>query len=185
MKRLLLLGALGAAVLVPAATASPAATHALRGTVVAKDRAHHALVVALPTGRVQTLVAPAAFERTGIGRKVAIRYSSLAGRLPVALGVSLGGHASHAVVRGTIVRLVKRHAIINAGGSVLNLTLRAPKGQRALASANDHFKTGDTVKVEIPPMKRRGALAAQPLDARRTAAGLASAQSPGDKPAAQ
>lgn len=149
MKRLLLLGALATAVLVPAAAASPAATHTLRGTVVAKDRAHHALVVALPGGKVQTLVAPAAFGRADIGRKVVIRYSGLAGRLPVALGVSLKGRASHAVVRGTIVRLVKRHAIINAGGSVLDVTLKAPKGQRALASANDHAKTGDTVKVEV------------------------------------
>lgn len=149
MKRLLLLGALAAAVLVPAAAASPAATHTLRGTVVAKDRAHHALVVALPGGRVQTLVAPAAFGRTDVGRRVVIRYTGLAGQLPVALGVSLKGHARHAVVRGTMVRLVKRHAIINAGGSVLNVTLKAPKGQRALASVKDTPTAGDTVKVEV------------------------------------
>ena len=149
MKRLLLLGVLAAAVLVPAATASPATTHTLRGTVVAKDRVHRALVVALPGGRVQTLVAPAAFARTGIGRRVVIRYTGLAGQLPVALGVTLGGHAHHAVVRGTIVRLVKRHALINAGGSVLNVTLKAPKGQRVLASASSGPKVGDTVKVEV------------------------------------
>jgi len=149
MKRLLLLGALAAVVLVPVAAASPAATHTLRGTVVAKDRAHHALVVALPGGKVQTLVAPAAFARTGIGRRVVIRYTGLAGQLPVALGVSLKGHAHHAVVRGTIIRLVKRHAILNAGGSVLNVTLKAPKGQRALASASSGPKVGDTVKVEV------------------------------------
>ena len=149
MKRLLLLGALAAVVLVPVAAASPAATHTLRGTVVAKDRVHHALVVALPGGRVQTLVAPAAFGRTGIGRRVVIRYTSLAGQLPVALSVSLKGHASHAVVRGTIVRLIRRHAIINAGGSALNVTLRAPKAQRTLASAKSGPTVGDTVKVEV------------------------------------
>jgi len=149
MKRLLLFGVLAAAVLVPVAAASPAATHTLRGTVVAKDRAHHALVVALPGGKVQMLVAPAAFGRTDIGRRVVIRYTGLAGQLPVALGVSLKGHARHVVVRGTIVRLVKRHAILNAGGSVLNVTLKAPKGQRVLASAKDAPKAGDTVKVEV------------------------------------
>jgi len=151
MKRLLLLGVLAAAVLVPVAAASPAVTHTLRGTVVAKDSAHHALVVALPGGKVQTLVAPAAFGRTDIGRKVAIRYTTIAGRLPVALGVSLTGHTSHAALRGTIVRLVKRHAILNAGGSVLNVTLKAPKGQRALASAKvePQAQVGDTVKVEV------------------------------------
>ena len=149
MKRLLLLGALIAAVLVPAAAAAPAATHTLRGTVVAKDRAHHALVVALPGGKVQTLIAPAAFQRTDVGRRVVIRYSALAGQLPVALGVSLEGHARHAVVRGTMVRLVKRHAIINAGGSVLNVTLRAPKKQRSLASSQSGPSAGDSVKVEV------------------------------------
>ncbi len=149
MKRLLLLGVLAAAVLVPAAAASPAATNTLRGTVVAKDRAHRALVVALPSGKVQTVVAPAAFGRTGIGRKVVIRYAGRAGRLPVALGVSLEGQAHRAVVRGTIVRLAKRRTIINAGGSMLNVTLKAPKGQRALASAKSGPKAGDTVKIEV------------------------------------
>ena len=149
MNRLLLLGALAAVVLVPVAAASPAATQTLRGTVVAKDRAHHALVVARPDGSVQTLVAPAAFGRTDVGRKVVIRYSSLTGRLPVALRVSLMGSARHAVVRGTMVRLVKRTAIINAGGSVLNVTLRAPTGKRALASVKDTPKAGDIVKVEV------------------------------------
>ena len=149
MKRLLLLGVLAVAVLVPAAAASPAATNTLRGTVVAKDRAHRALVVALPGGKVQTVVAPAAFGRTGIGRKVVIRYAGRAGRLPVALGVSLEGQARRAVVRGTIVRLAKRRTIINAGGSMLNVTLKAPKGQRALASAKSGPKAGDTVKIEV------------------------------------
>lgn len=149
MNRLLVLGALAAAVLVPAATAAPTATHTLRGTVVGKDRAHHALIVARPGGSVQTLVAPAVFARTNVGRTVVVRYTSLAGRLPVALGVSLKGHARHAVVRGTMVRLVKRHAMINAGGSVLNVTLKAPKKQRALASAKDGPQAGDTVEVEV------------------------------------
>ena len=53
------------------------------------------------------------------------------------------------VVRGTIVRLVKRHAIINAGGSVLNVTLRAPKRQRSLASSQSGPSAGDSVKVEV------------------------------------
>lgn len=149
MRRLLLLGALAAAFLVPAATAAPPATHSLRGTVVAKDRVHHALVVARAGGNVQTLVAPAAFVRTSVGRTVVIRYTSVTGRLPMAQGVSLKGHTHRAVIRGMLVRLVKRHAIINAGGSVLNVTLKAPKRQRTLASANDGPRNGETVKVEV------------------------------------
>ena len=149
MKRLLLLGALAAAVLVPAATAAPAATHTLRGTVIAKDRAHQALVVARPGGRVQMLVAPAAFGRTGIGRTVVIRYTGVAGRLPVALTVSVKGRTKRALVQGTIVRLVRRQAIVNAGGSLLRVTLRAPERQRSLASAQDGPGVGDTVRVEV------------------------------------
>ena len=149
MKRLLLLGVIAAAVLVPAATAAPTSTGTLRGTVVAKDRAHHALVVARPGGRVQMLVAPAAFGRTGIGRTVLIRYSAAAGRLPLALTVSLKGRARTAVVQGTIVRLARRQAIINAGGSLLKVTLKAPKAQRSLAAANSGPGVGDAVKVEV------------------------------------
>jgi len=149
MKRVLLLGAVVAAILVPAAVASPAATHTLRGTVVAKDRAHHALVVASSGGKVQTLVAPGAFARTHVGRRVVIRYTGVAGRLPRAVSVSLKGKAQHAVVRGTIVRLVKRHAIINAGGTVLNVTLKTAKRHRALASATSGPQVGDTVEVEV------------------------------------
>jgi len=149
MKRLLLLGVLAAAVLVPTATAAPSATGTLRGTVIAKDRSHHALVVARPGGKVQMLVAPAAFGRTGVGRTVVIRYSAVAGGLPVALTVSLEGRAHKAMVQGTIVRLVKRQAIINAGGSLLRVTLKAPKAQRSLALAKRGPGVGDTVKVEV------------------------------------
>ncbi len=149
MNRLLLLGALAVVVLVPTATAAPAATGTLRGTVVAKDRAHRALVVARPGGTVQMLAAPTAFSRTRVGRTVAIRYSSVAGKLPVALTVALEGKAHRALVQGTIVRLAKRRAVINAGGSLLDVTLKAPKRQRALASVLDAPRAGDTVKVEV------------------------------------
>ena len=84
MKRLLLLGVLAAAVLVPAATAAPRPRHA-PGTVIAKDRAHHALVVARPGGRVQMLVAPAAFGRTGDRPQGRDPVQRRRGRLPLAL----------------------------------------------------------------------------------------------------
>lgn len=170
MKRLLLLGALAAAVLVPAAAASPAAQHTLRGTVVAKDRAHHALVVALPGGAVKTVIAPQAFGRTHVGRTVVIRYTGLAGRLPMALGVSLKGHARHAVVQGTIVRLVKRDAVINAGGTALHVHLTATKAKRALASVETDPKVGDTVKVEVE-IDPDGSLAASAVVATAAPAG--------------
>ena len=94
MKRLLLLGALAAAVLVPAATAAPATTGTLRGTVVAKDRAHHALVVARPGGAVQMVIAPERLRpHRASGAPSSSAISAVTGRLPVALSVSLKGHA--------------------------------------------------------------------------------------------
>lgn len=149
MKRFLLLGALAAAMIVPAAVASPSAIHTIRGTVVAKDRAHRGLVVALPGGAVKTIVAPRAFGRTDVGRNVVIRYTALAGRLPVARAISLEGRTRHAVVRGTIVRVVRRNAVINAGGTALRVHLTAPKAKRLLAAVPSTPSSGDTVEVEV------------------------------------
>jgi hypothetical protein len=148
MKRLLV-AALAATVLVPVASAASSPTHTLRGTVVAKDRAHHGLVVALPGGRVQTLVAPQAFARTDVGRKVVLRFTPVAGRLSVATGVSVVGSTRHAVVRGTIVRLVRRHAVVNAGGSAFHVTLRPSTGKRVLALSSSGPGVGDTVEIEV------------------------------------
>ena len=150
MKRLLLPAALAVTVLVPAAAAAPATTHTLQGTVIAKDGAHHALVVARPGGAVQLVVAPKALGHTALGRKVVIRYSGLAGGLPVALTVSPKALVHRAVVRGTIVRLAGQHAVINAGGSLLGVNLpAAKKSGRGLASARSGPGVGDSVRVEV------------------------------------
>jgi len=149
MTRLIPFAALIAAILVPAAVAAPKAMQTLHGTVVAKDSAHYGLVIALPGGAVQTFVAPSVFGRTDVGRTLVVRFAPVAGKLPVAVSVRLTGHASRAVVRGTVVRIVNRHAIINAGSSALRVTLRAPKGKRVLASANSGPQAGDTVTANV------------------------------------
>jgi hypothetical protein len=152
MKHLLVLGTLFAAILVPAASAAPAATHSLRGTVVAKDRAHHALVVALPNGHVQTLVAPGRSLNTHLGRRVVIRYTSSAGRLSTALEVVVKGKTDRAVVRGTILRIARRQAIVNAGGTALDVNLmhvKAAQRQRSLASVGSGPKVGDEIEAEV------------------------------------
>ncbi len=61
MKCLLVLGALAATVIVPAATAAPSAAGTIRGTIVAKDRGHRALDV---RGAV-TAVSPATADAAG------------------------------------------------------------------------------------------------------------------------
>ncbi len=152
MKRLLLLGALALAVLVPAATAAPATTgtSTLRGTVIAKDRSHHALVVARPGGAVQMLVVRSAFTRVGIGRTVVARTTTATGKLPVAVGVTIKGRAHKALVKGTIVRLAGRQAVIGAGGTFLRITPEAGSStRRQLSSSGSGPGIGDDVKVEV------------------------------------
>jgi hypothetical protein len=95
------------------------------------------------------VIARSAFARTSVGRTVVVRFSSTAGRLPVAVSVSLKGHASRALVRGTIVRLVKQRAVVNAGGSLLRVTLRQARAQRTTASAKGGPGVGDQVEIEV------------------------------------
>ena len=151
MKRLLLLGALALAVLVPAATAAPATTgtSTLRGTVIAKDRSHHALVVARPGGAVQMLVVRSAFTRVGIGRTILARTTTATGKLPVAVGVTIKGRAHKALVKGTIVRLAGQQAVIGAGGTFLRISLKGSSTRRQLSSSGSGPGIGDDVKVEV------------------------------------
>jgi hypothetical protein len=149
MRRLVLAAAIASAVLVPAAGASQQAANSFQGTVVGKDNAHRGLIVALRGGAVRTVAAPRAFARTAIGRRVAIRFSSRQGRLPIAVSVTPRGTASHAVVRGTIVRVGKRQAVLSAGGSALTVGLKAAKRKRALASAQSGPQVGDTVNADV------------------------------------
>ena len=149
MKRLLLVGTVAVAVLVPSAVAAPpAGTGTLRGIVIAKDPSRHALVVARPGGTVQMLAAPTSALRTKVGRTVVIRYRIVPGGLAKAQSVTLKGHARRVVVRGMILRLVKQRALLNAGGSVLGLTLKQRAHQRTLASVASGPHVGETVTVE-------------------------------------
>ena len=147
-RRLVLPAALAAVALVPLAAAAPATTHTLQGTVIAKDRARLALVVARPGGAVQMVVAPKALARTAVGRMVVIRYAGPASRLPVALTVSPGRRVRHAAVRGIIVRLAQRRVLIEAGGILVGVTLTATP-QRTLSSTRPGAQVGDRVKVEL------------------------------------
>ena len=148
-RRLLPLAALAAAVFVPAAVAAPPAAHTVQGTVVAKDRAHHALVLALPGGGVQAVVVPGSLARVALGRKVVLRATTVAGHIATATRITMNGKAHKAVVRGTIVRIAKRHAVLNAGGTILAVTLTPTKRARTMASAPSGPKAGDVVVAEV------------------------------------
>jgi hypothetical protein len=151
MKRVLLLGAAVALFVAPTALgAGPASTaKTMRGIVVAKDKAHHGLVVASSAGAVRTISAPLAFAKTNVGRRVVVRYRVSGGGLPVAVGVDRGGEAGKALVRGTIIRLRKGHAVLSAGGSALSVSLKTPKRQRQLSSSGAGPQAGDEVEIEV------------------------------------
>lgn len=151
MKRVLLTGAALVLLVAPTALGATPASGAktMRGTVVAKDRAHRGLVVAAPSGAVMTVAAPRVFAKTDVGRRVVIRYRLAAGGLRVALGVTRGSEARKALVRGTVVRLGRGHAVLSAGGSALSVSLATPKRHRLLSSSGSGPEPGDRVEVEV------------------------------------
>ena len=150
MKRLLLVAATVALLLVPAAAQAASGTSpTLRGTVVAKDTAHRSLVVAVRSGAVRTIAAPGSFARVDVGGRVVVRYRNVPGGLPVALTVGTTGRAARALVRGTVLRVAGGRAILNAGGSALSVKLAAPKRQRQLSASGSGLAAGDVVKAEL------------------------------------
>lgn len=151
MKRVLLTCAAVVLLAAPTAFGATPATGAktMRGTVVAKDRAHRGLVVTSPSGAVRTIKAPRAFAKTDVGRRVVVRYRLAAAGLPVALGVTRGGDASRALVRGTVIRVGRGNTVLSAGGSALSVSFATPKQQRALNSSGSGPQPGDEVKVEV------------------------------------
>jgi len=176
MKRVLLVGAAVALFVAPTALgAGPASTaKTMRGIVVAKDKAHQGLVVASPAGAVRTISAPRAFAKTDVGRRVVVRYRVSGGGLPVAVGVDRGGEAGKALVRGTIIRLRKGHAVLSAGGSALSVSLKLPKRQRQLSASAAGPQAGDEVEIEVE-IDDDGSLDATGVTV--TSAGAPSAQS--------
>lgn len=143
---LMLVGA-STALAAPPSTATKTST--MRGIVVAKDTSQQALVVSTQAGTVRMIKAPAAFARTAVGRHVNVRYRLATGGLAVAVGVQRGGEARHALVRGTLIRVRRGHAVVSAGGSALTVFLRTPTRQRALSSSGTGPKAGDDVQVGV------------------------------------
>ncbi len=175
MRLRILLCAAPLAALVLSATASGATgTLTLRGVTVAKDKAHRGLVVALQNGTVRTVRAPGAFGRVDVGRRVVIRYRTVAGRLPLALSVASRGRSAQALVHGTIVRIARGRAVVNAGGNALSISLRAVKRQRQLSSVASGPEPGDEVEVEVE-IGQHGSLSAGTITAAPAASSPAQA----------
>lgn len=150
--RRLLLAAAAVFLLAPAAYAAPNATNpaTVRGVVVAKDKAHRAIVVAARRdGAVRAIVAPRAFRTLDVGQRVAVRYRLVPGKLATAVSVAAEGRSRTALVRGTVIRVANRRAILSAGGSALSVTLVTPKRQRQLSATGSDVKAGDHVQAQV------------------------------------
>jgi hypothetical protein len=176
MKRAFLTVAATALLVAPSALGATPATgvKTIAGTVVGKDRSHHALVVASKAGAVRMIEAPGAFQKTDVGRRVVVRYRLSAAGLPVSLGVRRGSEAGTATVRGTVIRVHRGQVLLSAGGSALRVSLATVKRQRVLSSVGAGPKPGDAVEIEVD-IDDDGSLDATGVSV--TSAGAAGAQS--------
>jgi len=141
MRRMLLFTAALAAVLVLPATAS-----AFRGVAVAKDQARHTVVVASKDGVVRTVRAPGRIRALRLGHRVVYSARRLSGGTFLARSLRAHGRASHAVLRGVVVRNQRRlhRLLISAGSSVFSV--RAPS--RGFASRRGP-RSGDRVEIRV------------------------------------
>jgi hypothetical protein len=127
MRRLLIVG-LAVAAVAPAT----AGAGGFKGTVVAKLPAKHAVAVAQPNGVVRTAHVS---KMAALGTRVAVAGHS----------VKTVGRASHAHVRGTLVRRTAGAYLVSAGG----VTMRIARGARQTASVGSAPKPGSKVDATV------------------------------------
>jgi hypothetical protein len=120
MKRFLLFAAAAAS----AVLALPATAAALRGVVVAKDPARHALVIASRGGVVRTVRAPGHLRAVRAGERLVFSARRLSDGTFKAASLRPAGRARAAVLRGTVVRHRGSRLLLSTGGSVI--AMRAP-----------------------------------------------------------
>jgi len=125
MKTLAILGAIAAVALATASAAAPSASQTLRGTVVAKDRAHHALVVASSARVVKAVVTQRTFSLTPVGRTLTIRFTTRHHALPVALSVTPHDEVGELEVRGTVTTLTATAITVSPNGTPVTCAIPA------------------------------------------------------------
>lgn len=126
------------------------------GTVVGKERARHALVIAGNNATVRTVRVAGAY-RFRPGARVAIKADRLRDGTYRATAVRLVGRIARARVNGTVLRSRPGGYLLGAGKSVLAIRYRAG---RRLSSSSGGPRRGDQVAVRIS-ISRRGALIQQ------------------------
>ncbi len=138
------------------AGAGPALAAGIQGTVVGKERARHALVIAGGNATVRT-VRVAGTYRLRAGARVASRAARLRDGTYRASALRLVGRTARARVAGTVLRRRPGGYLLGAGKSVL--VIRSGAGRR-LSSVDGGPRRGDHVIVRVS-INRSGALVQQ------------------------
>lgn len=131
----------------------------VRGVVVARNIARHALVVSSPAGIVHTVRFANAKQvrRVRVGSDVIARSIALGDGTFHAKALKILGHAPRATIRGTVVNNTARSVLLSAGGSVFAVRDRShptSKRKRGHLLANASFASaslapGDVVKATM------------------------------------
>jgi hypothetical protein len=138
------------------AGAGEALAAGLQGTVVGKERARHALVIAGNNATVRTVRVAGAY-RLRPGARVSSKADRLRDGTYRATAVRLVGRTARVRVNGTVLRSQAGGYLLGAGKSVLAVRYRAG---RRLSSSSGGPRRGDQVVVRIS-ISRSGALIQQ------------------------
>lgn len=133
-----------------AALALPGLANAatLKGVVVAKQPARHAIVVASARGAVTTLrVDVNKMKATRIGTRLAATGTVRPDGSWQTTRLSRLGHAGKTHLRVTVVKVAGTRLLVAGGGSAFSIKLR--RGARVLADAGPSLQAGDQVETEV------------------------------------
>lgn len=128
------------------AGAGQALAAGFKGTVVGKERARHALVIAGNNATVRTVRVAGAY-RLRAGARVSSRAARLRDGTYRASAVRLVGRTKRARITGVVLRTRRGGYLLSAGKSVLAIRTRA--GRRFAAASGKGPRKGDRVVVRI------------------------------------
>lgn len=155
MSKLIVIAALVAALLIPAAAQAATATK-LHGVVVAKESARHVLVVASPRGKLASArVTARQLSATRLGSRLALVGTKLADGSLRVTRLSRAGRAAKARLRVTVVKAHARRLLVAGGGSAF--AIRLTDRTRVLAGAAGGLRPGERIETEVS-LDRDGAV---------------------------
>lgn len=149
MKRILVLLALAAGLLVVAAPATAAPPAAWKGVVVAKDVGRGTVVTVSANGVARTARTPSA-RTLKVGQRLAVRATSLADGTFKARSLRAFGRAKTVRMRAVVVRnqQAQKRLLVSAGGSTFAL-VRGSKGRTLSSLVQSGPRPGDQINATL------------------------------------